>query len=251
MFYLYNIYVPDSQDIEIPYSYPIEKRKTRRDSEELMLTRIQKSPLYKPPDERSKYGYFADRHIIGPYSKIKGGVFLGTKQREALVVDDSDPDSPMSALYSEIAETLDSPSPAEDEYFLQEVSDRLRGAMKGDTTNKLAEEVLKRGWANDHKVDIDCFFALNVANCRIYAPAAAYMIERAIDEGKITKGKVTIERCLIKDEGRHDWVRVEFENQEDPYIVDPANEFVGKLTDLPQEGRWLYSKPDEPSFRGF
>ena len=55
----------------------------------VMLERIKTNKFYTPSQSRDDpYGTFLKRHIIGEYTKINGGVYLGATPQEALVIDD-------------------------------------------------------------------------------------------------------------------------------------------------------------------
>jgi hypothetical protein len=223
------------------------------------LRRICALPHYAPPDDRSRYGYWAGRPIIGRDSPVNGGVYLGLGhvgegRREALLVDDSAPEALLHDLYdrllAEIAYLRDSeaatlPLGGHAMAFLRAVMTTTQECMNRDDEKagelgRLLLQVQEERRDETGVVPLDYFIQLKVGTCRHYALLACYLIERLLQAG-VVEGTVSLDRCAVVGGGRHAWTRVECGDR--VFVVDIAHGYLGSI-DGPQAFAW-YRRPPE------
>lgn len=212
--------------------------------------------------------HFEGRHIIREDSDIDGGVYLGSGEREAIVVDSEEYDE-VDRMYEKARDRARDPSgnvnkglvlnaaydvaveeftPSEDEM------DRLVDTY-GDITDEdieseqdmrdeayLSSKIAEHyGVESDGKIGLDVFSREGVGVCRHRALAAGAMIEKFQEDGILT-GEVSIDRNSRGKYG-HAWVRYE-NSAGDTFVIDPMQEKIKALEET--EGDfWDYERPED------
>lgn len=203
------------------------------------------------PNPNVKYGRFDGRPIIGHDTRITGGVYIGGGAREAIVVDDhhsesTDPNKReqekqeqaiYDKIYTEVLEKVISKTPPEaipsDADILQSVYDIVYQVLQYN--EGFAHRIKEKH--KDQEVNLSGFIDARKGVCRHQALLVGYLLERLIDEGKL-HGKASIQRNAIDGYGAHAWANFTAENGTE-YIVDVAQEYVGRAKDAPDDG-WIY-----------
>lgn len=205
--------------------------------------RLASSPFfYKVDGPEKETGYYAGRHVIGRDTPINKGVYLGSGEREAIVVDDESYPLELNQAYDQVLQKASLPGAN----FFEVTNDVVRDLLGGGqgqpvelAVQKIYDELDKRD-TPDPKVRLNVYLQRKAGLCRHRALLAAYILERAVKEGKIT-GKVSVDR---NDNGQfgHAWARFTPRSGQ-PTIIDPSLNFVGRLSDSP--GKWNYRRPGE------
>lgn len=207
--------------------------KTSKGEERLML---------KEPLNKNEYKTFKGRHIIGRDRPINGGVYLGSSEREAIVVDDSK-QLELINIYRELV-------------IRQKLKEMQGGSFKADVLSEvdtLTKEIFPSGgkaivteiiseYPPDTKISLATFIKKKGGVCRHKALLAGYLLEKLKNEGYIS-GEVSIDRNYIPEKAGHAWVRY-INSEGEIYIIDPSKNFVGLSKDA-DENRWLYERPKE------
>lgn len=249
--------------IELPTLNPLKtppELKADWERTTLASERVKESEYYEPPDEESPYGYFAGRPIIGSGSeRIIGGVYPGARTREAIVVDDrkgDGGDKELAIIYEkeflpELLKTARKRKVQPRGIAIHFIIDFVTRKMPydGDRTKKIIG-VLTKG-IPDQKIHLASFITNKAGVCRHQALFAGYLLEKLKNETdpKVTlRGKTSIERNSVTDEnssGAHAWTRYTTKSG-DVWIIDPAQERVGKLQDLMKDPTaWEYARPED------
>jgi hypothetical protein len=192
--------------------------------------------------------YFQGRPTIHRDSPIDGGVF--TTGVEAIVVD-SQKYPKLKELYEiaknkaaeiaikKIAEGVEWDN---DENVLQAVYDTVAEAMPRQS-DKLTDWLInKYNVKGDIKIALDVFLETGIGVCRHDALACGALLELFIKDG-IIKGKPSMDVNYLDKKRCHAWCR--YTNQDDEvYVVDVMEEYLGKLSDAPETG-WPYKRPED------
>lgn len=212
------------------------------------VARIEDSPHYQPPTSEAPFGYWRKRRIIGHDIRIHGGVYVGSGQREAIVIDeanDRDGRPKLVDIYNQLVDRLDSIAAtggSRKKTALDEVYKIVSQYMPYDRSG-VAEVVNERHVADDKKISIQAFLGADAGICRHQGLLAAYLIEKLIDND-ILGGRVSIDRSTSSKRGGHAWARYTTVNNT-VIIVDVARRFTGVLDkSRPQKG-WFYARPEE------
>ncbi len=189
-------------------------------------------------------GMFGGRPIIGHDTAINGGVCIGERPREAVVVDDS--------KYVELREAYDEflafarlPQNQKKNLFVSILEYcRVKIPMSEDGRQEVVDEF---GVSNDGLISLTKFFDRG-GNCVQGGLLAAYLVEKLNAERKL-KGSFGFYKNGIRDRGGHAWVRVNNAKGELVAIIDPAKNYVGDLTaDYRNDQKkpdWSYLHPDD------
>lgn len=212
--------------------------------------------------------HFAGRHMIHEDTDIDGGVYLGSGEREAIVVDSEKYDE-VDRMYQRARnKATDSTGNVNKNLALNAVHevameeftpsesnmDRLVD-MYGDITdeevdseedmrdeNYLSNKITEHyGVQNDGKISLDIFAKEGVGVCRHRALAAGAMIEKFQEDGVLT-GEVSVDRNSIGKYG-HAWVRYE-NSAGDAFVIDPMQDTIGRLEDT-EDDFWDYERPED------
>jgi hypothetical protein len=202
--------------------------------------RVKKSSFYEEKGFIRKEKMYQDRPIIGRDRKINGVVYLGSEGREAIVVDDKK-DEPLNRVYQELIQRR------------QEAQARGQDFKTGLLKDvwKLVLEIMPYSSENvriktsnlttpDSKIYLSSFIGGGI--CRHQSLMVGYLLERLSNEG-ILRGKVSVDRNFVEGKGGHAWVRYE-NSQNQVFILDPAQKFIGKLEDVPED-KWFYERPED------
>lgn len=205
--------------------------------------RLAFSPFFtKGKEDGQEVGFYGDRRIIGRDTPINKGVYLGSGNREAIVVDDEKYPEELNEVYNQVLAAV-SPDIGLFVALRNVVRDRL-GGTQGDKVmlevEKIYEE-LDKSETQDPKVKLNTYIKRNAGVCRHRALLAGYVLERLIKEKKLY-GTVSVDRSSDGDYG-HAWVRFVPKSGGEVVIIDPSLGFVGKLSGAPKI--WDYRRPGE------
>jgi len=215
----------------------------------LSRDRARTSPFYEESNFGSQNGYYQGRLIIGRDTRINTGVYLGANNREAIVVDDSYKNSELKRVYFNVINKRMkdvSQGIALSEGLLRDLLDIVQQEIPYDS-NKVELFHLKQGDIADKKIALDAYIRLGAGVCRHQALLGAYVLERMIEEGRIT-GKVSIDRNFVRGKGGHAWIRYT-RGDGAVFIVDPAQNYIGYLDDIKDNKRWFYERPSDLGIR--
>ncbi len=201
--------------------------------------RVENSRFFDEPDGEAPHGYFKGRPIIGRDTGINGGVYIGSGKREALVVDDTKYPGLQMAY-----DTLLQRFAGGDKNVLQAAYEVTKKYLP---TSEAAVDMVNKKLGigrNDEKISLDAYFGKGGV-CRHQALLAGYLLEKLVSEGRL-KGHVSIDRNTIPGLGGHAFVRFEAgRRKNDVYIVDPTQNYVGSLADVPHNA-WSYARKTDP-----
>lgn len=213
---------------------------------ELLKLRLRGNPLYEEPYGKEKIGRFAGRPIIARDTPINGGVYLGSGQREAIVVDDQKYPQELNQAYQRLRRKMELEKGSGKSIF-DHVNDVAKGALGGskdqaDVEKKVDQlvESLTKKYGPDTKVTLNSFIRKGAGFCRHRSLLAGYLIERLVKE-RLLRGKVSIDRNYLPDRGGHAWVRWEGERGNQVIIIDPSLGYVGRIENAPKI--WSYKRP--------
>ncbi len=219
----------------------IKKTQDQWNKTNIALRRVSQSGFYEEQGFFRREKSFQGRPVIGRDTKVNGGVYIGDSSREAIVVDDSKDDS-LNKTYREL---------------------RVRRYQKEKKGIDFKDQILEEVWAlvqevipyneeavnkienslpePDTKVYLSEFFGGGI--CRHQALLGAYLLERLKNEGFL-RGKVSVDRNFVPDQGGHAWIRYETYDGE-VMILDPAQNYIGSLYSVANTGRWFYERPED------
>lgn len=123
--------------------------------------------------------------------------------------------------------------------ILKIVMNKVKEVMPYDG---LKTESISRQYNGDMLVGLSTFINEHAGVCRHQGLLAAYIIENLIREGLMT-GAVGVERNTVKEiGGTHAWAvfKTKVDEDEELFVVDPAQSFVGTKAEALNEGRWKY-----------
>lgn len=213
--------------------------------------RLQKAGFYEEPDADGPSGYYDKpgekrRLMIGRDTPINKGVYLGSIEREAIVVDDES-DGLLHTAYGDLLiglGRLRDQHQLATETILQEVYQLV---MKKIPYNAgLADRIMEVASQKDGRVALGSYIASHGGVCRHEALLAGYLIERLIqderigDENRRSFGRVSVDRNAVRNKGGHAWVRYGDEKKQ-VWIIDAAQKYCGKLDDVSDEA-WFYQR---------
>lgn len=213
---------------------------------EVLKQRLKGNPLYEEPYGKERVGRFAGRPIIARDTPINGGVYLGSGEREAIVVDDQKYPQELNQAYQELRRKMEQEKGGGKGIF-EHVNDVAKEALGG--SENLAEigkkvdqlvESLTKKYGPDTKVALNDFIKEKAGLCRHRSLLAGYLIERLVNEG-VLRGNVSIDRNYLPNEGGHAWVRWEAARTHQVFIIDPSMNYVGRIENAPKD--WNYQRP--------
>lgn len=226
----------------------------------ILLERLTPGDGYVPPEsgeDDAPYGWFQDRHVIGSQSRVGGGVYLGRKPREAIVVDVR----AGGLLRQSLAAWLDD--------LLVEVESGLRGPQRPEAlvravrrqldTNlphRLAnlvqrtlpfDEAAVQAVARDLKlqpdqcVPLDAYLARKGGVCRHQVCFLGAALELLAADGWLA-GRVSIVRKHVPGYFSHAWVRWTRARDNVVFVFDAAQDVFSPLLALDASGQQLYGR---------
>ena len=223
------------------------------DNTPLGLERVKTSGFYEEPDDESKNGFFAGRHIIGRDTQINGGVYVGSGKREAIVVDDKKYPEELDGVYNQLITRIQAAGSEYKDSILGDVYSLVQEVLPFNETGvlTLVQSVTSSAKGNDTKVPLNEFIKSKVGVCRHEALLVGYLLERLKKNGIISPKNISIDRNFIPHRGGHAWVR--YENSEGKIgIIDPAQNFIGSLEDANKLAGWDYNRPSKvPAYQRF
>lgn len=218
----------------------------------ILLQRLNASGLVEPGSAAdAPLGWYHGWRIIGAQTRIDGGIYLGRKPREAIVVDMRRPGSDLRRLYetwlARLRDDRDDEAVRRDlrEHLAARVAELVRGYMPYD------EEAVRRLDAlgllqPDQPIDLDVFLHARGGVCRHQVCMVGALLERLVDHGWLF-GRVSLERKHVPGWFSHAWVR--FDDADGAqWVFDPAQQRYGRVRDFEEGARILYTdEPREPN----
>lgn len=223
----------------------------------LVMERLSGQPNYIEPipgDRVAPYGRFRTRHIIGTGTRVLGGVYLGHRPREALVVTADSPT--LNRLVLSFFERRF--SLIRKKYLLGEIDfectpEQLRRVFTQDLHEQLfvfvreclpydepqTSKVFKTAKIPlDAELSLDVYVEAKTGVCRQQVLLLLALFE-LLERMKLTEGRMLISRCYIPNMFSHAWARYERPDQP-TYILDPAQNFCGRLDHGGEMGKFVY-----------
>jgi len=184
--------------------------------------------------------HFQNRPIICRDSPIDGGVYLGPTAGEAIVVD-SEKYPAINNLYKIAKMKATEDGKINKHKVLQAVFGTVKDTIpyNENGVNALLDDIVT---GDDVKISLDVFINSKAGVCRHQALACGALLEKFKKEGHV-KGTPSIDRNAIYH-GGHAWCRYT-NSVGDVFILDVAQDYLGRLTDAPKDKRWPYERPDK------
>lgn len=227
----------------------------------LVLARLGQNAGFEPPtpeDERAPYGRYWNRPIIGRDSPIDGGVYIGRKPREAIVVDMSQP-GPVREVYETWLKQIQQLAPvwpwqhtengqrrAVRKYLNTHLPQLVRALVVRELPfdrTVVAKVAQEHTLGPDDKVRLDVYLRRHGGVCRHQVCLIGALLERLIHEGWL-EGAVSIDRKFVPKQYSHAWVRWTTANGK-AWIFDAAQDIWTRLDDCEPERRWFYARENE------
>jgi hypothetical protein len=204
--------------------------------------RLAGHPDYAGPrqgDWRAPYGRFAGRPVLGANMLLDGGVYLGRRAREALIVDSHQPASLVEKAVRVWLNQL--PSDLASQLFGE--SERLLAAFL-PYRPEVVSAMQERGQLQPDKlVDLGVFIQAGGGVCRHQVLLLGVALERAIVSGRLY-GRVSLERRHVPGWFSHAWVQ--YRSPEGRIaVLDAAHERFGWYDQMGLGGHTLYA-PRQP-----
>lgn len=213
----------------------------------LIGERLRNDPRYEEPyDGSPANGYFSGRPIIGSDTHINNGVYLGGSRREAIVIDDQKYPKELDFAYNSVIDSI--------YQSIEDGESGVKDAILGPVF-KIVKELLPydeavvrrltSAYLSDNKVSLNNFIRNNGGVCRHQALLTAYLLERLYNNQELDQtDKISIDRNGVIGRGAHAWVRY-ISSDGTKYIVDPAQNFIGTLSEAESSFRWPYARPGD------
>jgi len=184
---------------------------------------------------------YAGRPIIHRDSSIDGGVFLGGRQREAIVVD-FEKDCYLKEIYEKAKREILEKDFLRKERALPVVYETVDEAMPIRDEKELNRILDKYNLWKDKKVQLGIFINEGVGVCRHCTLACAAILERFKKEN-IIQGKASVDRSM---QGilAHAWCRYTNSGGK-VFILDVSNKYLGPLEENINKANWDYRRPGE------
>lgn len=217
----------------------------------ILLQRLSAAGQLEPGSASdAPFGWFHGWRIIGAGTRIDGGIYLGRKPREAIVVDMRRPGSALRSLYDTWLQSLRDGHRDSDvrldliEHLALRVGELVRGYMPYD--EEVVRRLDSRGLLQpDQPIDLDVFLHERGGVCRHQVCMVGALLERLVDGGWLG-GRVSLERKHVPGWFSHAWVRYD-DAQGDEWILDPAQQRYGRVRELEEGAKILYAdEPREP-----
>ncbi len=202
-------------------------------------------------------GSYRGRHIIGRNSRVLGGISMVAGHPILIVV--SEEDTHLPAVYLELTERLASRNVRRIPDLLADVHALVREKLRYvRDLNKTVRREKSPGGA-EVKLPLAFYVARGEGVCWQQGLLAAYLVEKLIDDDVIG-GSVSTDRNMKRDVLKewadfstgeyvgHQWTRYTAPDGT-VYVVDPAQDYCGRLVDVPRDRRgfWRdYFRPEDP-----
>lgn len=216
----------------------------------ILLQRLSADGTLEPfsGDPDAPYGWFHGWRIIGAEAKIDGGVYLGRKPREAIVVDMRRPGSLLRTVYDRWLAHLRTDKTADQtradlrDHLTQRVAELVEAHMPYD--EQVVKRLDKQGYLRpDEPIDLDVFLAAKGGVCRHQVCFVGAILERLADNGWLD-GAVSLERKFVSGWFSHAWVRMQWRHGA-VVVLDPAQRRYVALHELDAGSRMLYGRPED------
>lgn len=230
----------------LPTSRSLDQARTGNTA--ILVQRLHASgQLQQSSEPDAPFGWYHGWRIIGALTRIDGGIYLGRRPREAIVVDMRRPGSALRQLYQQWLESLqrglgdDAVRADLRTHLAARVAELVAAYMPYD------EQVVRRLDARgllqpDQPIDLDVFLRERGGVCRHQVCMVGALLERLVDEGWL-QGRVSLERKHVPGWFSHAWVRFD-DGDGREWILDPAQQRYGHLSGFEAEARVLYA--DDP-----
>ena len=185
--------------------------------------------------------FYQGRPVIHRDSRIDGGVYLGQGQREAIVVDFRK-DHKLMDLYEKVKDKSLKNGVIKKSRILGAVYGAVKESMPRQDYEAVKEIINRYGVEEDGKISLGVFLEEGAGVCRHDALACAALLERFKEEG-IVKGRASLDRNS-NHLGGHAWCRYTNSGGE-VFILDVAQNFLGRLEESLNEDRWAYQRPED------
>lgn len=182
---------------------------------------------------------YKGRPIIQRDSPIDGGVYIGEKEREAIVVD-SQKFPELNKLFEKTKARATFHGKVNKNLILQAVYDTVKEAYPNNDSNDLNSLLSKHNVHSDQKIALDVFLKEGIGVCRHTALTCGVLLELFKKKGYL-KGTPSIDRNTIPKIGGHAWCRYTNSSGE-VFILDPVQNYLGKLSEVPKNHSWIYKR---------
>ena len=224
------------------------------------MERLSPDAGYAPPDATepdAPYGWFRGRRILGSGVPIDGGVYLGRKPREAIVVDTSRPE--LARVHADLVHRIHVAVEADTgprllapgavlgamrrylaRNLLAEMRDLVAREMPYDdaVVRAIAAELRLQP---DDRIHLDVYVRRHGGVCRHQVCLVGVLLELLVRDGWIA-GRVALQRKHVPNWFSHAWVRFE-DARGDIFVLDPAQGLYMRLDQLDDAGRQFYGGP--------
>lgn len=194
---------------------------------ELVLKRVSTLKDYsKTRSDRAPFGSFAGRPIIVNGSRVNGGVYVSSKAKEALVLDDSR--GSLASIYSQlmvehVRKNGTRKRNNSEERLITSAMQLAQKLLPLVSEEAIAVLTIQESLRADEKVSIDLFLDHQLGTVRHQVLLAAYLLEKLQEGGHIT-GKLYLEARLHKGIILETLVFASEKN--DTYLFDPSQELL-------------------------
>lgn len=235
-------------------------------------SRMEDKDGYEEPSKEFPYGRMQGpdgkmHQIVGRDVKVRDGIYPGTSEREVIWVNEGLPgnkekpwEGNLNRAFNNLVDIVHARMKKGGEQeakanLLRDVleltrkwlpSDNIPGQMSAD--DRVAQFVADSGAKKDGWMSLEQFMG-NVGVCRHQALLAAYLLERAQEEGIVSsQSKISVDRNSIPGLGAHAWVRYLNRGGQE-YIIDPRQNFIGTVEQAEQMAKdqkavWSYRRPN-------
>lgn len=188
------------------------------------------------------------RPLIHRDSVINGGVYMcgdenGKPLGEACVVDDvRQPE--LDKLYGEFIDKATKNAKRRGEHINQVLlTGALRFVQRVMPYNSDHADGIVEKFEPGTKVALADYLKVGGV-CRHQALMVGYLLERCVNAGFL-RGQVSVDRNYIPElGGGHSWVRYA-NSRGEIFIIDPAQDYSGRLDDSALEAGWDYRRPED------
>lgn len=185
--------------------------------------RVSENTEYQGTFSSSPYGRFQGRHIIGECTAIEGGVYIGQKEQEAVVVDESY--GKLQELYTEvtirIARSMKDRQELSPREIVELVVDFVKETIPYSVTD--VQSIFDRDQVlPDQKVALDYFVRERAGLARHQLLLAAYLLEK-LKFRKLLAGFLCLERVAESKIGEDERLSFSMPGG-DELIFSPAGE---------------------------
>jgi hypothetical protein len=246
--------------------FEVFKRYARQGNTAMLLERLAPTQGYRPPrpdQPNAPHGTYNGRPIIGSGARIDGGVYLGRKPREAIVVDSRGAQGQLARVYHDLVNRVHGEVEAglgatavSTSAFLREarrwfrthlltlLADLIRREMPYDEA-VVRDVAVIRALRPDDEVELDIYVTARGGVCRHQVCLLGLVLELAVRDGWLV-GEVHLDRKHVPGYFSHAWVRFV-----DPYgdvlILDPAQGLFTRWAELDELGRHFYGRELAPN----